>query len=235
MDDMALGIGLAWYLVFVFSTVLHEASHALVAWWLGDPTAYQGGQVSLNPAWHIQREPFGMVVLPILSYVLGGWMFGWASAPYDPLWARQYPKRVGLMTMAGPLSNLVLVLLAGAAIRIGVAMGYFHAPETIRGISQITVANGPGLVQAMSYVLSIMFGLNLILFIFNLLPLPPLDGSGIIPMFLDANNANRYDAMIHHPTFSIFGFLIAWQLMDVIYRPIHIKALNLLYPGVFYG
>ena len=77
--DIALGFG--WYVVFVFSTVLHEAAHAFASWRLGDSTAYQGGQVSVNPVPHIRREPVGMVVVPIISFVFTGWMFGWASAP----------------------------------------------------------------------------------------------------------------------------------------------------------
>ena len=69
---------------FLFSTTVHEAMHALVAWKLGDPTAYNGGQVSLSPIPHIKREPIGMLVLPLLTAMTQGWAIGWASAPYDP-------------------------------------------------------------------------------------------------------------------------------------------------------
>lgn len=77
--------GLVWYIVFLLSTTCHEAAHAWAAKLGGDLTAFHGGQVSLDPVPHIRREPFGMVVFPILSYVMGGWMMGWASAPYDPI------------------------------------------------------------------------------------------------------------------------------------------------------
>src|ERR1700738_4309900 len=97
--DLALGI--IWYIVFLFSTTCHEASHALAAKIGGDLTAFEGGQVTLNPVPHIQRSPFGMVVVPIVSFLLGGWMIGWASAPYDPNWQRQYPRRSALMGLAG--------------------------------------------------------------------------------------------------------------------------------------
>jgi Zn-dependent protease len=235
MGKYELGIGLAWYLVFVFSTVCHEASHALVAWRLGDPTAYQGGQVSLNPTAHIKREPFGMVILPIVSYMTGGWMIGWASAPYDPMWARQYPKRAAMMSLAGPAANLLLILVAVILIRVGMAMGFFHAPDSIRSISQITVANGPGVMQSLSYVVSILFGLNLILLVFNLFPIPPLDGSGIIPMFLSPSLTERYTAIIQKPAFMIIGLVVAWQLLDAVFGPVYSRALSLLYPGVHYG
>jgi len=233
MDGFDIGLALAWYLAFVFSTVLHEAAHAYVAWRLGDPTAYWGGQVSLNPAPHMQREPFGMVVLPIISYIMGGWMIGWASTPMDPLWARQYPKRAALMALAGPAANLGLVVLAGIAIRIGMAAGVFFAPDKIGNFSQITSAGGPGVTHAMAMVVSILFGLNLILFVFKLLPVPPLDGSGVIPMFLSADGANRYEGMIRQPVFAIIGLVVAWNLMERIVGPVYSLAVKLLYPGVY--
>jgi len=83
-DSGTLGDGLMWYAVFLFSTVCHEAAHAWSASKLGDDTAKQGGQVSLNPVPHIRREPFGMVLVPLLSWFMGGWLIGWASAPITP-------------------------------------------------------------------------------------------------------------------------------------------------------
>src|SRR5262245_36792738 len=94
-----LTLGLIWYIVFLFSTTCHEASHALAGKIGGDKTAFHGGQVTLNPAPHIRREPFDMVLVPIISYDLGGWMIGWASAPYDPRWQQRYPRRAALMSL----------------------------------------------------------------------------------------------------------------------------------------
>src|SRR5690349_10920884 len=96
-DNITLFDGAAWYVVFLFSTTIHEASHALAALRMGDDTAHRGGQVTIDPFPHMKREPFGMVIVPLLSYFMGGWMMGWASAPYDPVWANRYPKRAGLM------------------------------------------------------------------------------------------------------------------------------------------
>src|SRR5215212_946609 len=126
-DDFALGV--LWYVVFLLSTTCHEAAHALISHRGGDPTAAHGGQVSLNPLPHIRREPFGMVLFPWLSFFAGGWMMGWASAPYDPRWAYQYPRRSGAMALAGPAANFALALLAGVLIRIGMAAGFFRLPE----------------------------------------------------------------------------------------------------------
>ena len=111
-------MGLALYAGFLFSTVLHEAAHALAAKRGGDWTAYHGGQVSLDPLPHIRREPLGTVVVPLISYFLGGWMIGWASTPYDPFWAQAHPRRAAWMSLAGPAANFLVVLLAFLLIRI---------------------------------------------------------------------------------------------------------------------
>jgi Zn-dependent protease len=87
--DIDFATGLLWFTAFLFSTTVHEAMHAFAAWQLGDPTAYHGGQVSLSPAPHVQREPIGMLVLPLLTSLTQGWAIGWASCPYDPVWARR--------------------------------------------------------------------------------------------------------------------------------------------------
>src|SRR4051812_6354787 len=86
-----------WYVIFLLSLTIHEAAHALVALWGGDDTAYRGGQVTLNPWPHIRREPMGMVFMPLLTYFVSGWMIGWASAPYNPIWGMRYPRRQAAM------------------------------------------------------------------------------------------------------------------------------------------
>src|SRR5690349_10328888 len=88
-----IALGFIFYVAFLFSTTCHEAAHALVAKIGGDDTAFACGQVSLNPVPHIQREPVGMVVVPILSLIATGSLFGWASAPYNPDWERRHPRR----------------------------------------------------------------------------------------------------------------------------------------------
>ncbi len=232
-DQIVLGV--TWFFVFLFSTTLHEAGHALAAWRLGDPTAYHGGQVTLSPFPHMRREPYGMIVVPLLSFVLskGGWMMGWASAPYDPRWAHSYPRRAAIMAMAGPAANLALVLAAALAVRAGIAMGIYHPPDHI-SFQSITGAAGPGVAAAAIAPLSILFSLNLILFVFNLLPVPPLDGSAAIGIFMTDETARRYQQFLRQPMFSMLGFLIAWWLFNPIFEPINLLALNLLYPGAGY-
>jgi hypothetical protein len=127
-----LADALTYFVVFLFSTTLHEAAHAWAALRGGDLTAYRGGQVTLDPRPHIRREPFGMVVLPLVTSLVTGWPLGFASAPYDPDWARLYPRRAALMALAGPAANLLLLLIAAIALRGGEAVGVFYAPEQIR-------------------------------------------------------------------------------------------------------
>ncbi len=225
--------GIQWYVVFLFSTTLHEASHALAAWKLGDSTAYEGGQVTLDPLPHIRREPIGMVALPIISFLLGGWMMGWASVPYNKEWALAYPKRSAVMSLAGPMANLLLILIAVVLIRIGVATNALFPPESLT-FSHIVEATEPGNMEFAASILSLFFSLNLLLFLFNLLPVPPLDGSGIIPFFMPHETAQKYLTFLYNSPAGFFGLFIAWKVFGFIYSPMHLMAVNLLYPGYHY-
>jgi Zn-dependent protease len=226
---------ITWFVVFLFSTTLHEASHAFASYRLGDPTAYHGGQVSLNPLPHIRREPIGMVVVPLVTFFANGWMMGWASAPYDPDWEYRYPRRSALMALAGPASNFALALVAGLGIRAGVLMGVFAPPPTASFAHMTAAASGSGAMAGVVVPLSILFSLNLLLFLFNLLPLPPLDGSGILPVLLPARAAAAYNRVRSTPALSLVGLLIAWQVFPTLYDPLETLALKLLYPGLHYS
>ena len=137
-----LALGLVRYIVFLFSTTCHEASHALVAKLGGDPTAFHSGQVSLNPVPHIRREPFGMVVVPLLALLTGGAMIGWASAPYDPAWQQRHPRRAAWMSLAGPAANFSLVLIAAILIHAGILAGLFRPPEQLNSLHLVPPLDG---------------------------------------------------------------------------------------------
>ena len=229
-----VGTGLVYYAVFLFSTTLHEAAHAWSAMRGGDPTAYHGGQVSLDPRPHIRREPFGMVVLPLISVVLSGWPFGFASAPYNPQWAMRYPKRAAWMALAGPGANLALVLVAALAIRVGVSVGVFQPPAAI-SFDQV-VTGQPGVWQSAAFLVSVIFSLNLLLAVFNMIPVPPLDASGAVPLLLDDRTTARYQQFIWgQPAFGWIGILVAWQIFPSVYQPLWLFAVNLVHSGVHYG
>ncbi|MEW5723857.1 MAG: site-2 protease family protein [Thermodesulfobacteriota bacterium] len=226
MDFLVTGV--LWYFVFLFSLVLHEAAHSLAAFKLGDRTAYLSGQVSLSPVPHVRREPFGTVVVPVISYLVGGWMMGWASAPYDPFWARNYPKRSALMALAGPGANLLLVLTAGALIRMGLALEVFGLPPSF-GLSSITAAPQGGIAAFFAAILSITFTLNLILFLFNLLPIPGFDGSHALTLFLSDEQARRFMDLGRNPILTVVGLVVAWNMFHLLFIPVLRFALRLLY------
>ena len=226
MEQLFLGV--IWYVVLLFSLVLHEAGHAWAAAKGGDLTAYAGGQVSLDPMPHIRREPFGMVLVPFLSFALAGWMIGWASTPYDPRWAWAHPKRAAWMSLAGPAANLALVVAAGAAIRIGMAADWLRPGRT--NFTELAMASGPGIFEGIALFLSILFTLNLLLMVFNLIPVPPLDGSGALALLLSDDGARRLQQLFWSPQLSFFGILIAWWLVPHVFWPVHGLALKLLYP-----
>jgi Zn-dependent protease len=235
MRPDTLALGLLWYIAFLFSLCCHEGAHALAARLGGDPTAFLAGSMTLNPIPHIRREPFGTVLVPIVSYFLAGWMIGWASAPYNPAWQRQYPRRAAWMALAGPAANFTLVVLAAVAIHIGLAFGTFVPPARVSFTSVVDAAAPASMAGGLAALLSILFSLNLLLGTFNLLPVPPLDGTTAIGVLLPQSLARRFADLGRNRTFALVGLLIAWEAFNYVFRPVFITALNVLYPGAGYG
>jgi Zn-dependent protease len=204
-----LTLGFIYYVVFLFSTTCHEAAHALVAKLGGDNTAALGGQVSLNPIPHIRRSPYGMVVFPLLSFFLmNGGMIGFASAPYDPNWARRHPHRAALMALAGPATNFSLMLLAALGLRVGASLQ----------LVQWNTESGQHSFPAV--LLLVLFSLNLLLGVFNLLPVPPLDGSSVVMLLMSEERASRYLDWIRSGTFAMPGILVSLVVFRYIFPPI---------------
>ncbi len=175
-------------LVLVMAFAVHESAHAYVAMRLGDPTAYMLGRVTLNPLKHL--DPLGSVIIPIISMVYGGWLIGWAKpCPVTPRNFRHIKRDDILVSLAGPASNLamatgalVLLLLfkhavPGGGPAIGAAMAIAtHVPG-------VETDNLPTLFP-MALLLYFAVLINLLLFVFNLIPVPPLDGSHVLRQFL---------------------------------------------------
>ncbi len=231
MNPEELAFGFLEYVVFLLSTTCHEASHSLAAKWGGDTTALEGGQVSLNPIPHIRREPFGMVIMPILGIALGGGLIGWASAPYNAAWSQQHPKRAAWMSLAGPAANFTLALLAAVAMRIGLAFGAF-VPLEPSFAHLVGAASQAGAADGIATVLSIFFSLNILLGLFNLIPFPPLDGYGVLGLFLSHKGALRLQEMrVRMGVFSFLGLVIAWQLFDRVFPEVFATSIRLFYAG----
>ena len=198
--------------------------------------AFLGGQVTLNPIPHIQREPFGMVIIPWISYAAYGWMMGWASAPYDPHWASAYPRRAAWMALSGPGANLLLVIASAVLIHAGIAAGWFTPPESIV-FTRVVEAGTDGPMKGLAILVSIFFSLNLVLFVFNMIPIAPLDGRAWMELLLKGDALYKYRLLMMHPSLRFFGIFIAWMIMRFIYGPIFTLALNGLYlfHGTSYG
>lgn len=153
-----------------FAIILHEISHGIVALWFGDDTAKRAGRITLNPIPHI--DPFGSILLPALLTISGFGAFGWAKpVPVDPTRLRNPRREMLFVGLAGPLSNFALMVLSAVAARA--AYGAYTG-----GANRI--ADLPLVIQVLLF-----FALaNLILGLFNLLPIPPLDGSSLIERVL---------------------------------------------------
>lgn len=220
-----------WYLVFIFSIVVHEASHLFMAVRFGESMAYNDGQHSLNPILHVKREPMGTIVIPIISLLSFGWILGWTKIPYGLRWADSNIKKAGLMSLAGILSNLLLLLLTSLTIHMGIGFGMFNPHPVHIQISSLVLAADYGQLELVTKILSVMFSMNLILFLFNTLPVPALDGGRIPLIFLDDEKGKHYLDVIRNPAYSIIGLFASWILFGFLFRQIFIYSVNLLYPG----
>lgn len=153
-------IGIFIIVVLIFSAIVHEYMHGWMANELGDPTAKNAGRLTLNPLAHL--DLFGSVLLPIFLYFTTGFIFGYAKpVPYNPFNLRDPKYDPVKVALAGPLSNLVLAIFFGLFIRF------------------VPLSN-----QLLVQLLDVIVEINLILFIFNILPIPQLDGSRVIFPFL---------------------------------------------------
>jgi Zn-dependent protease len=172
--------------VFIISLTLHELAHALTAYRLGDRTAKEMGRLTLNPIAHM--DPLGSLIL-VLTYFGGSFLFGWAKpVPVDARNLRTSPQvGMALVGVAGPITNFVLALIAGA----------IWAHNELTGDTAKIVA----------YTITI----NVILGVFNLFPIPPLDGSRVIGGFMPRDVYERWAALDQYGMFVVFGMFILFN------------------------
>jgi len=221
-----------WYLVFLFSITFHEYAHALVARLGGDNTAYQGGHLTLDPTPHVRRSPFGLLLVPIISYLRWNWMVGWASVPFDPTWGKQHPRAQALMSMAGPFANFLLAAIAFWVLRLmldaGVVVpsGQLQYGEVVKLASAASERSPSG---ALVLALDVLLDLNVLLGLFNLLPVPPLDGAGILEGFLPRYLGPIYAHLRGNLMLELAGLLVCWQLFEYVSTPARIFVLTRLF------
>jgi Zn-dependent protease len=205
----------------LFAITIHEASHGWAANKLGDPTAYSLGRVTLNPIAHI--DPIGTIIFPFILILMGAPPFGWAKpVPVNPLNLRN-PRRDNLwISAAGPASNLSVATISLIVIiilkLINPNVGYFL---------QVSLFGATGLpkgfypLEGLALILYFIVYINCLLAVFNLIPIPPLDGSGILMGFLSEEAAQRYDR-IRPFGFIILLALIYLGLLRIVMLPISI-------------
>lgn len=195
MQDFNLGNLIIWFVIFLLSLTVHECAHAWMAERVGDPTARYLGRVTLNPIPHI--DPIGTILFPLIAQTTGAWLFGWAKpVPYNPLNLRDRKWGETLIAAAGPLSN---VLLAGIFLILA------------KTIFQTSLAGSLGdMRSAIEVVLLKGIEVNIILAVFNMIPVPPLDGSKILMNLLPDSIAEPYSQI---PDFA--GFIVLFLLMKV--------------------
>lgn len=165
-----------------------------------------------------------MVVIPLVSLLYTGWPFGFASAPYDSHWADRHPHRAAWMALAGPASNLLLVIISVLLMWLGVQSGFFAFPEGQPKDFSIIADNGSQLSIAFALLVNKFIFLNLLLTVLNLIPLPPLDGSSAISLLFSEKSARRIQERMQvfsrSPFLAIMGLMLAWTLLDPIFGKI---------------
>ena len=175
--------------ILLFSIVVHEVAHGKVALWRGDSTARDRGRLTLNPIPHI--DIFGTIIVPILLVLVkSSFLFGWAKpVPINPWKFKDVKKDMAIVGAAGPASNILLAVIVGIFYRI---------------FSAILGGN-----HILPLVLNYAVTINLVLAVFNMIPIPPLDGSRIVMGFLPDDLAVQYTKIER------FGFIIIFGLMYI--------------------
>lgn len=210
-------------LAFIPAITVHEVGHAFVANKLGDPTAKRAGRISLNPLKHV--DPFGTVIMPLLLMLMHMPVFGYAKpVPYNPHYFKDPRKGDLIVGLAGPATNLVMALL-GAAIAW---LLHLTVP------AQLLMTN-TFFLYLYYYFLPLFVQINLFLMFFNLLPIPPLDGSSIFAFFCPVKYLPKYYRIQQYalPIFLVVAILLpevlhvnpigiylnatAYNLFDLIY------------------
>jgi Zn-dependent protease len=209
-----LAVGLMSYVVLLFSLSVHESAHAWTALKQGDPTAQSLGRITLNPLAHI--DIIGTVVMPLLMIFTHVPLLGWAKpTPVDPRHFKELRRGQIVVSAAGPLSNLLLAILATAGLFVAVR-----------------VVSGPLRDHPVVALLIMVVQLNVLLAVFNLVPLPPLDGSHIVEWGLPKGMGHRYMRAIGPYGGLVLLALLMTGALGTVLGPVHEAIVRLLYSFV---
>jgi Zn-dependent protease len=191
--------------VLISSLSVHEAAHAFVADRLGDPTARHLGRLSLNPAVHI--DPIGTLLFPLIAFVTGVPLIGWAKpVPVDPRYLKHPKRDFALIAAAGPASNLVMAAVGAAAFQLA------------RGAAGPGDIAGGALTSALLPLLFMFAIVNVLLAVFNMIPVPPLDGGNVLASLLPPALSYKFEQLRPYGIFVLYALLLTGAL-SVIIRP----------------
>ena len=204
--------------ILILSVVAHEVSHGFVAYLLGDPTAKRAGRLSMNPLKHLDLT--GSFIVPLMLKLLNSsFVFGWAKpVPYNPYNLKNQKWGPVLVAISGPLSNF---LIAGAFGLVSLFLPLDQSAKTEIGMAAVNGAAifGAGYAPALFYFSSMVVGINVFLGIFNLIPIPPLDGSKVLFYFLPYKWNNLEIFLEKYGFFILLFFLFSFSsiLLPVVF------------------
>jgi Zn-dependent protease len=210
MFNIPIGDLIFYFIAFILSLSVHESAHALTSYWFGDDTGRLQGRISLNPMAHI--DPIGTSLIPLMGFlsVTQGLppMIGWAKpVETNPLRWRNKDLANISVSAAGPISNFLLAFAIFVAMKIMIMSGMV-APGYIEPFTYIQPAPGqPDWVLPVCTFLSLMLVLNVALAIFNLIPIPPLDGSHVLETLLPDSLKDVYDQIRPYSWIILLGLL----------------------------
>ena len=204
--------------ILILSVVVHEVSHGYIAYLLGDPTAKRAGRLSMNPLKHLDLT--GSFIVPLMLVLLkSSFVFGWAKpVPYNPYNLKNQKWGPGLVAISGPLSNF---LIAGVFGLVALFLPLDQTAKTEIGLAAVNGAAifGAGYAPALFYFSSMVVWINVFLGIFNLIPIPPLDGSKVLFSFLPYKFNNAQIFLEKYGFFILLFFLFSFSsiLLPVVF------------------
>jgi Zn-dependent protease len=194
-------------IVLLFSVVFHEVAHGWIAYLLGDKTAYKMGRLTLNPIPHI--DPIMTVLMPLMLGFLTNWQFMFGGAkpvPVNPFNFRKPKRDMAITAAAGPVSNLVLIIFTIVLYKLMVILGFIDNFEVVRrlNLDELTFIDT-------FFIYAVM--INAVLMAFNLIPIPPLDGSKIVMGFMNYRQAEKFESFSRYGLFIILGIMMLESLL----------------------